>query len=296
MPKNCYTIGQIATICDISIQGLRYYDKINLLKPSEKNVVNCYRYYTDKDIVYLRIIQDLKETGFTLDEIKEIIKTENIQVILDVLSRKRKEFQEKLQSLSLTLEKIDGRITNLQLGKNAVNNVNRFLCIEIKKLPARKIAYTRYQSNNDHETLALRFYELDKIVKEYTVIPKGPRMALYHDFSDICPENLDLEVCVPVDGDPEKNETCLRTIEADLYTTAIYQGEYLGQCEALEKWIYEHHYQITGPAIEIYLNSFMNTRFPKQFVTEIQIPVKSIDPIVTTRFMILLANPLKSFW
>lgn len=274
MSKNNYSIGQVSAICNISIQGLRYYDKIDLLKPSIKNSANCYRYYTDTDIIYLRIIQDLKETGFSLDEIKKIIKTDNTRDILDVLSKKRKEFHEKLQSVNLILERIDERIANLQLSNNTVNNVNHFLCIEIKRLPARKVIYTRYESNSNHETLSLRFYELDKILKKYPIVANGSRMAIYHDSSNNSPENYDLEVCIPIDENPGKDENHIRNIDANLYATAIYQGEYFGQCDALKNWINNLHYQITGPAIEIYLNSFMNTRFPKQFVTEIQIPVK----------------------
>lgn len=274
MQENCYSIGQIAAICGISIQGLRYYDQIGLLKPSGKNATNGYRYYTNKDVIYLRIIQDLKETGFTLNEIKEIIKTDNIGDILDVLLRKRLEFHEKLHAINTTLERIDERITNLQLSRNTVNDGNQFLGIEIKRIMERTVAFTRYKSGSDRETVALRFYELDKILKNHALVANGFRMTIYHDSTDDCRGNRDLEMCIPADVDPVKNETHIRTIKADLYATAIYQGEYLGQCDALENWIKEHHYQITGPAIEVYLNSFMNTRFPQQFITEIQIPVK----------------------
>ena len=49
------TVGEVSKLFDISVRTLHYYDKINLLNPSEKKE-NGYRYYTDEDLVLLQEI------------------------------------------------------------------------------------------------------------------------------------------------------------------------------------------------------------------------------------------------
>lgn len=60
-------IGEVSKKFDISIDTLRYYDKIGILVPDRKNE---YRYYTEKSLKKLQAILELKKMQFTLDEIK----------------------------------------------------------------------------------------------------------------------------------------------------------------------------------------------------------------------------------
>lgn len=70
MEENYYSIGEVAKLTNISIQTLRYYDQINLFKPSYVDPATNYRYYKDSQLYYLDIIKSLKYIGVSLDEIK----------------------------------------------------------------------------------------------------------------------------------------------------------------------------------------------------------------------------------
>lgn len=65
-----YTIGEISKIVNLSANTLRYYDEIGLLKPILVQNNNQYRYYSDVQIKDIICIMDLKQFGFSLDEIK----------------------------------------------------------------------------------------------------------------------------------------------------------------------------------------------------------------------------------
>ncbi|MFD0589552.1 MerR family transcriptional regulator [Paenibacillus sp. GCM10027627] len=67
-----YTIGQMSKKTNISIRTLRYYDERGLLKPA-KISDSGYRYYSNEEVGLLRHITALKELGFTLSSIKELI-------------------------------------------------------------------------------------------------------------------------------------------------------------------------------------------------------------------------------
>ncbi len=275
MSNNYYTIGQLAKICDISIQTLRYYDNINLLKPSKINEENSYRQYSDSDILSLRIILNLKEIGFSLEEINSLINNDNNDFAIEMLENKKNEYYNKLLSVNFTINKINDQINNLRLYESAADTLNEFaMTIELKQLPERTVAFTRYHSNCKHETLAKRFFELDKLVKDNSIVAIDSRIGIYHDFlDDYNKYEYDLELCLPVDK-KYRGKEFVHTIDPGLYATGIYKGEYKGQCSHLVSWIKNQGYEIIGPGVEIYINSFMNTKFPKNYVTEVQFPVK----------------------
>lgn len=64
-----YTSGTFAKKARVSLRTIRYYDKIDLLKPTRVDD-NGRRYYTDDDFTKLQQILTFKMLGFSLDEIK----------------------------------------------------------------------------------------------------------------------------------------------------------------------------------------------------------------------------------
>lgn len=64
-----YKIGEFAEITNLSVKTLRYYNEIGLLLPEEVDIYSGYRYYGNRNIEEVKIIKELKEAGFTLDEI-----------------------------------------------------------------------------------------------------------------------------------------------------------------------------------------------------------------------------------
>ena len=65
-----YKIGDFSNISGISIRTLRYYDDIDLFKPKEVDLFTNYRYYTMEQLDDLKLINELKKIGFSLEEIK----------------------------------------------------------------------------------------------------------------------------------------------------------------------------------------------------------------------------------
>lgn len=68
-----YRIGAVARQLKISIDTLRYYEKIDLLAPIDRNSGGI-RLYCESDIARIQFIQRAKLMNFTLDEIKALLK------------------------------------------------------------------------------------------------------------------------------------------------------------------------------------------------------------------------------
>ncbi len=67
-----YTVQKLANLAGISSRTLRYYDKIEILKPARINS-SGYRIYGQKEIEQLQQILFYKELGISLEGIKEIV-------------------------------------------------------------------------------------------------------------------------------------------------------------------------------------------------------------------------------
>lgn len=125
-----YRIGEFSKITGIPIRTLRYYDSIDLFKPSEVDLFTSYRYYKEEQVKDLELINELKEVGFTLEEIRD-----NWNNFSEELFLKRKE--KLLEEIKLKNEAIkktdilrsklkDGKITDKIVDKEIIKKKSIF--------------------------------------------------------------------------------------------------------------------------------------------------------------------------
>lgn len=93
-------IGEFAEICQTKISVLRHYDEVGLLKPDFVDRFTSYRYYSAEQIERFTKITVLKKAGFSLEEIREILKdTANKTKILNQIRKKQDELEAALTDL-----------------------------------------------------------------------------------------------------------------------------------------------------------------------------------------------------
>ena len=67
------TIGELAKAADVPISTVRYYEREGILKARSRSASN-YRLYSDEDAQRLRFIRAAQATGFTLGDMKELLR------------------------------------------------------------------------------------------------------------------------------------------------------------------------------------------------------------------------------
>ncbi len=72
MQKDTKTIGEVAKLLGTTVKTVRYYDNIDLLKPSSLSE-GGHRLYTPEDISRLRLITTLRYLDFGIDEIRKVM-------------------------------------------------------------------------------------------------------------------------------------------------------------------------------------------------------------------------------
>lgn len=129
-------IGEFAICTGLSKDTIRYYEKMNLLQPEIKNK---HRNYNKKDIDTVEAILKLKQTGFSLQEIKMLfdwsgnidqnkkLTNEEIQNLLEIKVIFQEKYEQMLQrehqlkQIKQVLLNIDNKIKHL-LEKNKEEN------------------------------------------------------------------------------------------------------------------------------------------------------------------------------
>ena len=102
------SIGQMARINHVSIQTLRLYDKMGLLKPVVVDENSGYRYYSILQCAKLDLISSMKQCGLSLKEIRNYFDNGNIESMEGELSN--------------TLARIDDQMLRLSEQKEAVKH------------------------------------------------------------------------------------------------------------------------------------------------------------------------------
>lgn len=105
--QHVYTSGQFAAKANVTLRMLRYYDKMDLLKPSMHRASGA-RLYTDADFLRLQQILLLKYLGFSLSDIRELtLGSSNPHVLKESLQIQKRLLLEKQEELSTMIHAVD---------------------------------------------------------------------------------------------------------------------------------------------------------------------------------------------
>ena len=92
------TIKEFAGLCSCNPQTLRYYDRMDLLKPVKVDEWTGYRYYEEKQALEFVKIKNLQTAGFTIEEIREYLDADD-ETIAEAFGTKIQELEDKLQKI-----------------------------------------------------------------------------------------------------------------------------------------------------------------------------------------------------
>ena len=122
-----YRIGDFSKLTNLSVKTLRYYNEIGILIPEEVDIYTGYRYYGNKNLEQIKIITELKQAGFTLEEIKTYWNNFDDEKLL----KKKEELYQEINNVEKKIKKIDELRSHIYNGKIRLENVN---IRKIKKL------------------------------------------------------------------------------------------------------------------------------------------------------------------
>ncbi|QIB69330.1 MerR family transcriptional regulator [Aminipila butyrica] len=268
--KDKFLIGELSKLFNISTDTLRYYDKINLLKP-EYDEKNDYRYYSIRNFFKLSRILFLKNLDISLGEIKKYMGNKNTNNLLCLLKKKEEEIDIKMNKLVNLKNKIQ---TKLELFENIEGQLNQ---ITIKKIPQRVGAFIDMNDVESDYEIKQTLKQNEKYLKISSWLSEG------QIYTSLSKENMDKGILnkfryfieiVPIDAEFSKQLTIMPENE---YVCMAFLGPYrdMGKhYQLLIRWIEENGYQIAGDSIEKNIVDYDFSDSENEYISEIQIPIR----------------------
>jgi len=105
--KNLLSIGDVSKLTGAGIKSLRYYEKINILKPAYVSPDSGYRYYTLEQTNVVEIIMFCVALDIPLKELAKFSDEDGVMDFKSFFSEKRKVVEKKLNGLKKGLNLID---------------------------------------------------------------------------------------------------------------------------------------------------------------------------------------------
>jgi len=113
-------IGELARSVDVSVETIRYYQRIGLLELPDKPYGRM-RSYSDQDLQRLRFIRRAQQLGFSLEDIRELLELssfdcERVEKLasekLNLVHAKLRQLRRIESALAKTVEQCVGRKGN----------------------------------------------------------------------------------------------------------------------------------------------------------------------------------------
>jgi DNA-binding transcriptional MerR regulator/effector-binding domain-containing protein len=136
-----FRIGDFSRIARVSARLLRFYDEIGLLAPAHADAQTGYRHYTVAQLAQLNRITVLKDLGFSLEQIRDLLKSPpDADELRRLLLLRRKDVERTLAQEVQRLRHIETRIAQIESdGTLSVDDV-----VE-RAEPARRLLSVRRQ-------------------------------------------------------------------------------------------------------------------------------------------------------
>lgn len=267
-------IGEFSKLSRISIRMLRHYDEIGLLMPEMIDDFTGYRYYSEAQLPIVNRITALKDMGFSLAMIAEILESYTDQEALKkYLIIKQREVCEKQEEVGRMLRLLETTIN--RLGKDeAVMKYN----VTLKELPKRTVASVR-QVIPSYKAEGMLWGILMEECGPLNVQADDPcyTLAIFHD-AEHKESNVDVEIQKSIKGTyPNTEHVIFKTVEPILMASATYKGSYdqINEVnEAVANWVRDNDYAFDGVSFCIYHVSPYETQNPDELVTEVCYPVR----------------------
>lgn len=266
-----FTIGDFARLGRVSVRMLRHYDATGLLLPARVDPVTGYRHYTAAQLARLNRVIALKDLGFTLAQVQEILDekvgTEELRAMLRL---RQAELEAAMTAAGARLVQVEARLRSIESeGHMPADDV------VMKNLPSVRIAELSAVSP-DFDTIGPviqpLYTELFKRLAAAGITPSGPGIAHYEDGPEggiLVHAGVRVAAAVRDDG-------VLRVLDLPPVATAatiVHRGSMetlLPSLQALGCWIDVNGYRSTGYPREVNLECPANR---DDWVTELQEPI-----------------------
>ncbi|GAB0106560.1 MerR family transcriptional regulator [Nocardia sp. JMUB6875] len=269
-----FSIGDFARFGSVSVRMLRHYDEIGLLRPFEVDPCTGYRSYSADQLARLNRIVALKDLGFTLNQVAEMLDGQlSAERLHGMLQLRRAQLANQVAADSARLASVEARLLRIEM-----EGVMPEQEIIVKPLSATLVAEMNDVAAESGEAavgpIIERLYaQLAKTIPDSGLTITGAPIVYYEELE----EGLRVHVAHQVAGTPAPGHPfdLLLLPEIPKAATLAHRGKIADLCvsfEAMGRWADENSYTPNAPIREVYLQA-PGDPASDEWVIELQMPV-----------------------
>lgn len=264
-----FRIGKFSSLAKTTVKTLRFYDEIDLFKPSFVDD-NGYRYYSIEDLAKLQLIIELRSYDIPIDKIKKILAGNNVKEVLI-------ECKNEIES-DLIQNKHNLSLINQLIAKSEKGDIMKKYEVKIVELP-KCIVYYRHGVIDNMSDLTKFILDAGKECGANNPDLKCTGYCFVtYETKGYQEKNVELEYDEAVTSMGKESENIkFKTLDAQKALVTQHKGSYsdLGKAYSFAiNSVNEKGYEIAGKIRECYIHGCWDTENEDNYLTEIQIPIK----------------------
>lgn len=273
-----FRIGDFSRLARVTIKTLHHYDEAGLLQPLHVDKQSGYRYYDATQLQTLHRILLLKDLGFALEQIRELLHSDAASLAA-VLEKRRRDLADSIAADQSRLRRLEA----LQLAIDRRGD-GRHPSVLLRNSPAVEVYSVRQRVPHLGTPMQTLFEQAEAVVASAHARSPASPFTIFHDL-EYREQDVDVEICIPVKPGMPLSTRLLQPCEATASIT--YQGPYEQTPVAyslLLAWMSRSGMCLAGPMREVYhrygadqvgycLPAAVLAKSSAEFVTELQAPV-----------------------
>lgn len=247
---NNFSIGEMSKLHNISIQTLRYYDRIGLLKPKVINERSKYRYYSIEQFLQVDVIKYCKSIGLSLEETKKLMENNySIEGMFKLITTQQVAVEKKLEEMRQIKYHLDYL-------KSQLSSVIK---CEKGKVFVKHNKERRYASYN---CISKNIEELEMNYRKVILDIEENRERLNYNLASIVTYNSEKNsteyknIMLDVTEESFKHKENVIVFPEGYYVTVYFEGKNFENVEYYKKildYVHKNNVKVTGDFNEIYI-------------------------------------------
>jgi DNA-binding transcriptional MerR regulator len=266
------SIGEFSKVTGLTVKALRFYHEEGILVPRYVDRATGYRSYEEGQIETARLISHLRGLEFPVAEIKAVFASQDDDEALAALFERQKAvLEERLRHYHSVKRSLD---QFLEAERQVLQMFETSGAITEKKIP--KLLAAGIRTKGKYSDCGQLF---GKLFRAFGWSASGQPFLLIYD-KEYRELDADYEACVPIRKKKSVEGIDVKELPEQACMTLLYKGPYEQIGLAYSKLlaaIRQRGLTPESPSREVYLKGpgMLFRGNPKNYVTEIQIPVKS---------------------
>ncbi|TCC36082.1 MerR family transcriptional regulator [Kribbella speibonae] len=266
-----FTIGDFAAFGQVSARMLRHYDALGLLRPAVVDAATGYRFYSADQFSRLNRIVALKDLGFSLQQVAQIVDAKlSAEELRGMLRLRQAQLEDELARSAARLTSVEARLRLIEREGHMPTDDVVLKNIAPTRVAELSAISPSYDGADIGPVLQPLFGQLFERLGAAGLHPCGSPVAYYEDAEN---ETIRVHAAVPVETGTAA-DVDITELPALNAATIVHQGDMMEadrSMQTLARWIEDNGYRSQGYAREVTVQ--FDPDNPANWVHEFQIAV-----------------------